>query len=64
MSIGSARKSYQNEDKCLLQSHTWQVRLVILQQLEGKGCCHLLPETSLENMSAYSGDKLKVKGSN
>lgn len=26
--------------------------------------CHLLPETSLENMSAYSGADLKVKGFN
>lgn len=37
MSIGSARKSYQNEDKCLLQSHTWQARLMILQLLGGGG---------------------------
>lgn len=29
----------------------------------GMECCHLLPETSLENISAYSGAELKVKGS-
>lgn len=40
-----------------------------LQLLGGGGWgggewCHLLPETSLENMSAYSGADLKVKGFN
>lgn len=35
MFIGSARKSYQNEDECIVQSHTWQARLMMLQLLGG-----------------------------
>lgn len=58
MFIGSARKSYQNEDECIVQSHTWQARLMILH-CWGRESCDLLPGTSL---SACFGDELKGQG--